>query len=97
MKGYLLLFFFALLSISKGCMPPGKKNKVQCKLDLILSFFNILYYFVQVTIGDYTYVCIYLAPTNLSTTGEYLRLPIQAKADSLTKIRVPQCKFPKPN
>lgn len=47
----------------------------------------------QVTIGEPTFVCVYLAPIYWSQTGEYLMIPIEARLDKLTRIRVSQCKI----
>jgi hypothetical protein len=47
----------------------------------------------QVTIGEPTSVCVYLAPIYWSQTGEYLMIPIEARADKLMRIRVSQCKI----
>jgi hypothetical protein len=44
----------------------------------------------QVTIGEPTSVCVYLAPIYWSQTGEYLMIPIEARADKLMRIRVSQ-------
>eukprot|EP01038_Epipyxis_sp_PR26KG_P008170 gene8170-11055_t len=43
----------------------------------------------QVTIGQKTYICLYLAPTRWNTTGQYLRIATTFKADEVTSIRVP--------
>jgi len=42
----------------------------------------------KVTLGEDTYICIFIAPLQLNTTGKYLRLATTVKADKLTKIRV---------
>lgn len=45
----------------------------------------------QITIEKKTYLCLYLASVNFTTTGKYLLVPTKAKADTMTKIKVPQC------
>lgn len=43
---------------------------------------------LKVTLGEDTYICIFITPLQLNTTGKYLRLATTVKADKLTKIRV---------